>query len=659
MVVRVPDQIQGRNPNFVNQDDVLKRAGEAARSGSGIRVLVFGGIAGTGKTAAAVEFSFRVVDDYPDGRLFGRLSSSLDREGAEAGVLGDFLYALGVPRQDVPDRLDARRAQFQALTAGRRLQVVLDGAMSASQVRTLLPGDGDSLVLVTEGRPLSTLKVDTPVTFLELSPFTEVAARELLGRLVGAERVAAEPGEVDEVVRLCGRLPIALCVVGAMMSRSAGRTFAATAERLRDERRRLATLSRDADLSVSAAFTSAYRLLGETARLCYRGLGLRPRSGRIGADALAAALDLPEYDVADGLAELADARLVDEVADRFEVRELVQLHAEQLDTRPAAEREAESRRLADFYHRAVVDAGTRVAPARPWRAALFPDLDPPVAFRDADVALAWLRAERTNVLAAVRFLFDAGEFERVVQWCVLLWPFYEKDKCLEDLFATHRHGVLAAWRLSNARVESLLRSQVGFAHYWLRDVGAAVTEFERAVSLAGDVTLEATALEGLGLAELARGNVPKARETLRRNLELAVTIADARRTALAKLHLAKAEPPETALPLLADADATFAEQPVDETENRAKVATWRGRKLVELHSWTSAEESLLPALAVMSTRGRRFDQAEILVTLGDAAAGRTNREEALRHYQEALVIYEDLCFTTPATEVQTKITTLQ
>jgi tetratricopeptide (TPR) repeat protein len=637
------DQIQGRNPNFVNHEAALSRGMTAVSGGSGNRVLVFQGTPGTGKTAAAVEFSFRVVDDFPDGRLLGRLSSSLDRESVEADILGDFLYALG--RQEIPDRLDARRALYQGLTAGKRLQVLLDGAMSASQVRTLLPGDGDSLILVTEGRPLSALTVDTPVTFLELSPFTDEAARELLGRLVGTQRVDDEPDAVAEVVRLAGHLPIALCVVGAMMARTPTRTFAAMGDRLRDERRRISALSRNADLSVQAVFTAAYRLLGDTAQRCYRALGLRPRSGQLGVDALAAALDLPAYEVAEGMVELADVRLVDEVGEeRYDVRELVQLHAEQLNEQPT---ELQTARLIEFYHRRVVDADMLIAPARPWRAALFPELSSTRAFPDAQAARDWLRLERPNLLATIAFLADAGEFHRVAQWCVLLWSFYEKDKFLDDLFATHRHGLDAAWRLSNAAVQSLLHTQVGFAHYWLRDLADAVTEFEHGVRLAdevGDVPLAATALEGLGLAELARGNTEQAREALRRNLKLAVTIRDERRVALAKLHLAKAEEPATALALLDEADAEFAKRPDTEVENRAKVLTWRGKK-------TRSRDMLVSALDVMSARGRRFDQAEILVALGDLAAG----DEALGYYREALVCFEDLGFATLAAAVREKI----
>jgi tetratricopeptide (TPR) repeat protein len=657
----VPDQIPGRNGNHVNQDLVLAKGMSAVNGGAGNQTLVFTGAPGVGKTAAAIELSFRAKDFYPDGRLFAQLSGGMDQPGTEGEVLRDFLVALGDKAQDIPDRLDARRSRFQTLTVGRRFQVFLDGAISASQVRTLLPGDGSSLILVTEGRPLSSLVAGGPVTFLTLTPLEPAAARDLLIRLIGADRVAAEAEQAAELIALCGHLPIALCVVGSMIHRSRRRSVASMVERLRDERRRLAALSRDEDLSVESVFNAAYRQLSDPAQVCYRALGLRPRSGETGVQAVAVALDLPEYEVEEAMSELADARLVDELGDdRYIVRELVQLHAEQLDGRSVSEREVETARLLAYYHRRTVDADAALAPLRPWRTSLFGLT--PQGGGDSSQARAWLRTERANLRAAVDFADQVGEFDLVMQWCVLLWPFYEKDKQLDDLFAVHKLGILAAERQRNDAVGSLLHTQVGFAHYWLRHLDDAAKAFTKAVGLARGVNnteLEATASEGLGLTLLARQRTTEARETLRRNLELAFTTEDPRRIALAKLHLAKAEAPEEALVLLDEAQPVFAGLDGDETENLAKVSTWRGKKLVEQRRFDEAREPLSQALNTMADRGRRFDEAEVLVAFGDLEAGLGERDRARAHFAEALVIYAALCFAEPEAATRAKLTAVE
>lgn len=649
----VPDQIPARNHNHVNQDDQLSQGMAVVTGGEGNQIVVFSGTPGVGKTATAIELAHRARDFYQEGRLFARLSGGLAQPGIEAEVLKDFLLALGERPENIPDRLDARRARFRTLTAGRRLQVFLDGATSANQVRTLLPGTGPSLVIVTEGRPLSTLMVDNPVTLLDLSPLEDDAAIELVSRLIGPDRVADERTEVEEVIRLCGHLPIALCVVGAMINRSRRGTVSSMVARLSDERRRVVRLSLDDDLSVRAVFEAAYRLLSDPAQLCYRALGLRPRSGEIGVPALAAALDMPDYEVLDAMTELADARLVEELdGDRYVVRELVALHAEHLDDRQGDERAAETGRLLDFYRQSAVDADARIAPLRPWRRAFFPELEPRGSQQDRAQAREWLRSERANLRAVVEYADELGRQDLLAQWCVLLWPFYEKEKYLDDLFATHR---LALGKVTAPQTRSLLYTQVGYAHYWLRELADAAAEFQQAVTLAretGSVELEGTAAEGYGLVMLAQGKQDEARELLTRSLELAKTTGDARRIALAELHLAKTETPEKALRLLEHSEAVFDGLTADETENLAKVLTWRARKLIELGDFAAAKDLLRRALATMAARGRRFDEAEALTALGAAAAGAGETEQAVEHYREALVIHEGLRFTGPAQAVR-------
>lgn len=660
-----PDQVPGRNPHFVNHEKELKAATDRINSGTGNQVLVLTGTPpGTGKTATAIELSHRVAEQYPDGRLFYRLSD-VDQSGLEAEVLRHFLVTLGVAPQQVPERREARSAMFRSLTARRRLLVFLDGAVSASQVRTLLPGDGESLVLVTERQSLATLGVDTPVTVITLSPLASSAARELLVRLVDEERVAAEPDAVDEIIELCGRLPVALCVAGAMVGGSRVRRFATMLERLTDERRRLDTLSRNEDLAVNAAFGAAYGLLGAPAQRCYRALGLRPRSDEIALDALVAALDMPRYEVAEAVEDLTNARLVEELAgDRILVRDLIALHAEGLDGRRGTDRDADSLRLLEFYFGRCVAADELVAPRRPWRGVLFPELRPRGRFADAASARAWLRTERANLMAAVEYAADLGDHARVVRFCVLLWPGYEKEKDVPALLAVHQHGVTSAERLGDPAIRSLMHTQLGFGYSWLRDpqsLAQAVKELAVAVRFgqdAGNRELEATALEGLGLAQLASGDIDAARQSLRRNFQLAEEIRDPRRIALARLHLAKVEAAERALALLAEAETEFAKQPDRERENLAKVLTWRGKKLVESRSWAAAARDLTAARQTMSAAHRRFDEAEILEALGDLEVGRGALDEAAQRYREALAIYRELGLTARVGAVQDEINRL-
>ncbi|HEX4223937.1 MAG TPA: hypothetical protein VHZ97_16330, partial [Pseudonocardiaceae bacterium] len=219
------------------------------------------------------------------------------------------------------------------------------------------------------------------------------------------------------------------------------------------------------------------------------------------------------------------------------------------------------------------------------------------------VDLAWLDAERDNIRAALEHTFAAGQHELVATWCVLLWPYYEHGKHTADLLATHQLGV----GTTNQALRCLLLARIGFGHLFDGDTEAAIAACDQAVRLATEPRLEATALEGLGLALLADNQ--DARPALRRNLELARQLNEPRRIALACLHAAKVETPSVALALLDEAAPMFADDPVNQT----KIQLWRGRKLLEQGELDQAREALDAALRTP----RPFDRAEALATRGD------------------------------------------
>ena len=61
-------------------------------------------------------------------------------------------------------------------------------------MRPLLPGAGGCLVVVTSRSQLTSLVAAEGASLLTLGLLTVGEARDLLTRLLGAERIAAEPG---------------------------------------------------------------------------------------------------------------------------------------------------------------------------------------------------------------------------------------------------------------------------------------------------------------------------------------------------------------------------------------------------------------------------------------------------------------------------------
>ena len=245
----------GREPELVQLDRALAAAG---RDGP-VVISAIEGTGGIGKSALAVHAAHRLAGRFPDGQLY------VDLHGATAGlqplapleVLGRFLRTLGAEPAAVPADLEEASAAFRSRVAGRRLLVVLDNAVDAAQVRPLLPAAAGCGVLVTSRQLLASLD---GATHLHLDILPAGDATQLLGRVAGEQRVAAEPQAAAEVARLCGYLPLALRIAGARLAARPGWPLAALAERLADAQRRLDELE-VAEAGVRASYDVSYRQL--------------------------------------------------------------------------------------------------------------------------------------------------------------------------------------------------------------------------------------------------------------------------------------------------------------------------------------------------------------------------------------------------------------
>src|SRR5262249_48561587 len=120
----------------------------------------------------------------------------------------------GVPGPQIPPDTDARIGLYRSVTARRRVLVVLDNAREEEQVRPLLPGGSGSLVLITSRRRLSGLDEADHLNVATLPP---PEAAGLCRAVAGTDHDLGAGRAVEEIVQLCGCLPLAVRIAAARL----------------------------------------------------------------------------------------------------------------------------------------------------------------------------------------------------------------------------------------------------------------------------------------------------------------------------------------------------------------------------------------------------------------------------------------------------------
>jgi DNA-binding SARP family transcriptional activator len=285
-------------------------------------VVAICGMPGIGKTALAVRAARAVAGAFPDGQLFAELTEPGDLPTDPASVLGGFLRALGTG--PVPASLFERAAAWRSALAGRRMVIVLDDVHSAAQVRRLLPPPPGCAVIITSRQSL----LDLPgVRCVEVGRLAPGEATELLGRLVGAGRVAAERAAAERLVAACAWQPLAIRTAGARLAARPAWQITAMEAQLQLELREPVTIHADCEL-VEAPFESAHGRLSPEAALAFRQAAAAPGL-EISVPAMSAALNLPEHIIRALLDALADVHLIeaDSVSGQFRYDPLLKLYA--------------------------------------------------------------------------------------------------------------------------------------------------------------------------------------------------------------------------------------------------------------------------------------------------------------------------------------------
>ncbi|MFI5842623.1 BTAD domain-containing putative transcriptional regulator [Catenuloplanes sp. NPDC051500] len=326
-----PAQVPATTADFTGREavarfitDVLSRPDRGS-----LPIVAVAGMGGLGKTTLVRHVAHRLGAHYPDGQLYAELRGGDASPASPQDVLDGFLVALGV--ESVPDCLNNRSALFRSATHDRRLLVVLDDAHSLAQITPLLPGAATCGVLVTSRSRLAGLN---GAVHADLEVFDEAEAMELLSRVIGHDRVAAERETARELVVACGLLPLAVRIVAARLAARPGWSIRMLRDRFTGGRR-LGTL-RAGDLDVSATFLASWRQLTPEQQRALVLLAVTDLPD-VALPIAARMLGRPEPDSEDLLEELVDLALLESAtAGRYHLHPLVRSFALAQDIAGAA-----------------------------------------------------------------------------------------------------------------------------------------------------------------------------------------------------------------------------------------------------------------------------------------------------------------------------------
>ena len=606
----VPSELPADLVDFVGRRDVADRIAQRLRAGhtnTAVPLVTLSGPPGVGKTALAIHVAHQVSGSFPGGQLYVNLRGYAPGPPmSTVDALTRFLRALGVPPSQIPLDVEEQITLYRSCMAGRHVLVVLDNAAAAEQVRPLLPGSPGCAVLVTSRDTLlglTALQGARPVGLDALTPDEAVA---LLTEMVDEQ---AEPAAVEELARLCANLPLALRIAAANLANRPG--VANYVARLRDGNRLDAlVVDGDDEAAVHAAFDLSYHALKPAARQLFRLLGLIPGPD-FTAEAAAAVASLRLDESQRLLDRLAAANLVQQHSPgRYHLHDLLRLYAEQrtdVEENPGSKVIARSN-LAAYYHQASAAASNKLSPGSvrlPVPGAGFVVTTP--LFADHFEALAWLDAERANLIAAVVRAEETGPLPAAWGLADALHRYFRGHRPGDEGLRTARIGLTAALRSGDRRAEAVMRQTLGALAWDLSDYDEAADQLTLALAYyremgPDDAVIEA--LTDLGGVYGERGDLARAGECFDKALQVSNAV----------------------------------DSPVGRATTLFKLGALRGA----LGDEDEAVSLMSRALTAYRALGRRYDEASCLSNLGQSHAELGHYDKALACLHESLDLRTEL-----------------
>jgi tetratricopeptide (TPR) repeat protein len=497
---RALSQLPPRVPGFTGREadlDAVLQALDPSRQSDVVAVVV-AGLPGVGKTALAIEAGHAALERgwFPGGVIF------LDPTSLRQAEAMDWvLRALGASTEQVPSGTEQQAAWYRSVLADtdQSVLIIADDAVSAEQVRPLLPGVTRHRILVTSRNTLDQLGA-RQIGLHQLTVQDALALLDTALRLrdPGDSRIAENENEAILLARRCGYLPLALQIAAALLARLATRQVAELAAELADARTRLDRLD-DGERGMKAVFGLSYERLGVGYRktLCLLAVSPGPDLATSTAAVLIGQDDSQARSI---LTELARAHLIESTGrERWRIHGLLRLYiAERAELELGHKLPGQALdRLVNHFMEVIAEATGY--PGKPEATS--------------EEGMAWIDAEWPSLLAVIRRAVAKGRDLEVLCLCLGLTEYLNMRGYLGDLLEISAISVNAARRLGDRGLPGAAlnsRYLLGAA-LSVRSLGLQTARrFEEALAVAQEadgIFQETGDCDGQCLALLARGNI--------------------------------------------------------------------------------------------------------------------------------------------------------
>ncbi|TDP97975.1 ATP-binding protein [Labedaea rhizosphaerae] len=622
-----PAQLPAVGGLFVGRQAELARLDEVLATEPGALVVI-DGMGGMGKTTLAVRWAHRVAERFPDGQLYVDLHGyGLAPPVDPSQVLGLFLDALGKPADKLPARLDARVALYRGELSRKRVLVVLDNARDVAQIRPLLPAGSASMAVVTSRSQLRGLSIRDGAHRITLRGLPDEDAATVLGRFVGAQRVAADPSAVTALVHRCAGLPLALAIVGDRAAREASESLDHFVADLAADRPLDALDGDPADpySNIRDVCAWSYDALDPATARVFRLLALHPGHDFDLASAAVLAGATPE-----SLDLLVSVHLLAQpTPGRWEFHDLLrEFAAEQAST--DEERDAAVARLLEHFREHAEAAvhqrwpGLVPAPSRP-------------VFADEEQATAWLATEHANLIASSVWAARNGHPEHAARMADVLWRHLDVGGHYHDGRLLHESAAAAATGAAKARTLRYLGTVCDRLGEHQRALRHYQESLDVAVSCADDAA-ERGAHNNLGIAHWRTGAYETAEHHLQRAIALARRMGDRIDEAriLGNLGLVRAELGDLATAREYQEQALAAARAIGDDVVEGNALDELGGIYRQLGMHEQALHHHEQALAKYRATGNHDGERDALYNIGEVYRDLARHAEALDHHERAL-----------------------